>query len=68
MERPKQAATKVRDYRKYHLSGDLDKHIRGKVGQVVSQIEEMSTQQELEQKLEAQTEATRKLELEVAEM
>ena len=39
MERPKRAATKISDYRRYHLSGDLDTTLQGKVGEAVNNIE-----------------------------
>ena len=40
MERPKRTASKVTNYRTYHLSGDLDQTLQGKVGQVVNTFEE----------------------------
>ena len=62
MERTKRTASKVGNYRAYHLSGDLGEQIQGKVGQLVNSIEVMSTNQELEQELEAQREARKHLE------
>ena len=49
MDRPKRAATRVTDFRKYHLSGDLDQEVRGLVDNRVSQFE-MTTAEELKQK------------------
>ena len=66
MERPRRT-TKPVDYRKFHLSGDLDQKLQGKVGQLVNNLEEMSTNQELQQELEAQVEARKKLEAQAEE-
>ena len=41
MERPKRTASKVVNFRTYHLSGDLDKELQGRVGQVVNTFEEI---------------------------
>ena len=60
MERPKCAATKVTDFRQYHLSGDLDNTIKGLVDNRVSQFE-MATMEELKQKLEEEKEQSRKM-------
>ena len=60
MDRPKRAATKVTDFRKYHLSGDLDQEIKGLVDNRVQQFK-MSTAEELKQQLELEKEETRKL-------
>ena len=63
MDRPKRAASKVTDYRKYHLSGDLDKVLEGKVTQAIGNWEhqdnmaalgENATADEIRQALEAQ--------------
>ena len=40
MERTKRAASRVTNYRTFHLSGDLDTTLQGKVGQVVSSFED----------------------------
>ena len=47
MERPKCNATKIQDYRKYHLSGDLDNTLQGKVGEVVNWWEHKATMADL---------------------
>ena len=39
MERPKREASKVSNFRKYHLSGELEELIHGKVGSTVTQWE-----------------------------
>ena len=52
MERPRQAATKVTDFRKYHLSGDLDITLQGRVDTRISQFEMAKTQEELQKQLE----------------
>ena len=39
MDRPKRSNYRV-DYRRYHLSGDLDKTLQGKVGAAIDQFEE----------------------------
>ena len=48
------------DFRKYHLSADLDQEIKGVVDNRVQQFE-MSTAEELKQQLELEKEETRKL-------
>ena len=45
MDRPKRAASKVTDYRKYHLSGDLNISLSGRVESVVGQFEERTMSQ-----------------------
>ena len=52
MERPKRAATKVTDFRKYHLSGDLDIALQGRVDDRVNQFEMAKIQEELQMQLE----------------
>ena len=57
MDRPKRAASKVSDYRTYHLSGDLDKTLQGRVEQVihtleVSQDTDMSDAEKLQRELD----------------
>ena len=39
MDRPRRGATKVTDFCRYHLSGDLDDQLQGKVGQTVEHFE-----------------------------
>ena len=54
MDRPKHAAaTKITDFRRYHLSGDLNKSLVGVVDSRVTQFE-MASQEELQQQLEVQ--------------
>ena len=73
MDRPQcKAASKVSDYRKYHLSGDLDKQVQGKVGEKINAIEnttmahlEELTADQLEQKLQAEREEADKLQEQV---
>ena len=52
MDRPKRSATKVANYRTFHLSGDLDETLQGKVSQTISNFEENlnleTTQEEIE--------------------
>ena len=59
MERPKRAATRVTDFRKFHLSGNLDEEVQGLVDSRVN-LFEMATA-ELKQKLEQEREASRKI-------
>ena len=61
MERPKRAATKVTDFRRYHLSGDLDTTLQGRVDSRVSQFEMAKTQEELQQQLEEQKAQSKRL-------
>ena len=60
MERPKCAATKVTEFRQYHLSGDLDNTIKGLVDNRVSQFE-MATMEKLKQSLEGEKEQSKKM-------
>ena len=62
MDRPKRAATKVTDFRKYHLSGDLNKHIRGQVDSNIRHFEMVGAVEELKKQLEAEKEHSKKLE------
>ena len=64
MDRPKQAAAKVTDFRRYHLSGDLDQEVKGIVDEQVQHFE-MATADELRQQLEAEKEQNRKLQEDV---
>ena len=63
MERTKRAASKVTDYRRYHLSGDLNTSLVGKVGEAVSRIEDKMTQsaEEMKQLLQEKEEKSKKL-------
>ena len=47
MERPKRTATKVVNYRTFHLSGDLNTTLQGRVGQVINQWGQGNTMSEL---------------------
>ena len=67
MDRPKRAATKVTDFRRYHLSGDLDKELEGLVDNRVS-LFEMSSVEELKRQLEEERENSRKLQEDVEMM
>ena len=60
MDRTRRAASKVIDFRKYHLSGDLDQEVQGIVTNWVTQFE-MSTAEELKQQLEQEKEQSRRL-------
>ena len=40
MERPKRGASKVSDYRQYHLSGDLEEVVQGKVSEAIVKLEQ----------------------------
>ena len=46
MDRPKRAASKVGNYRHFHLSGDLNTSLQGKVDSVVDQFEALNMSQE----------------------
>ena len=61
MDRPKRAAAKVTDYRRYHLSGDLDQEIKGLVNSRVGQFEMAQSAEQLRAQLEEEKEASRKL-------
>ena len=43
MDRQHRAASKVTDYRKYHLSGDLDQVLQGRVSGAVTLFENTDT-------------------------
>ena len=60
MDRPKRAATKVTDFRKYHLSGNLDEELQGKVDTRVNQFEMASTTEELQKQLEEACQSNKK--------
>ena len=62
MDRPKRAAAaKVTDFRKFHLSGDLDKEVEGLVDTWVHQFEMTTNMEELRQQLETEKEQSKKL-------
>ena len=61
MERPKRAATKVTNFRKYHLSGNLDNEVQGIVDCRVNQPEMAASTEELKQKLEQEREQSKKM-------
>ena len=64
MDRPKRAAaTRITDFRKYHLSGDLDQEVQWLVNTRVTQFEMTTTNntEELKQQLEAEKEESRRL-------
>ena len=52
MDRAKRVATKVTDFRKYHLSGDLGETLRGRVNSHVTQYEMASEAEILSKELE----------------
>ena len=62
MDRPKRAAaSKVTNFRKFHLSGDLDTEISGLVDTRINQFEMATTAEELQKQLEEEREQSRKL-------
>ena len=61
MDRPRRAATKVTNFRSYHLSGDLDNQVQGLVESRIEQFDMASTD-ELKQQLEQERENNKKLE------
>ena len=60
MDRQCRAASKITNYRKYHLSGDLDKVVQGRVSGVVEQLENTTDMEEPSLK-EATTEQLQEL-------
>ena len=52
MDMPKRVANKVSDYRKYHLSGDLDETLQGTVDTRVNQFKMAKSNEELQKQLE----------------
>ena len=60
MDRPKRAATKVTDFRKYHLSGNLDEELQGRVDTRVNQFEMASTTEKLQKQLEEACQSNKK--------
>ena len=61
MDRPKRAATKVSDFRRYHLSGDLDIALQGRVDTRITQFEMTSMAEELQKELDNAKESNKKL-------
>ena len=55
MDRPRRAASKITDFRKYHLSGNLDCKIQGLV----------ETPKQLKEQLEEEKEASRRIQEDV---
>ena len=78
MDRQKRTASKVTDYRRYHLSGDLDQVVQGKVSEVVEQIEahnmstniipEDATPEQLQELLKEQKDNSAKLQQQLETM
>ena len=60
MDRPRRAATKVTDFRRYLLSRDLDEQLKGQVNNTVQIFEMAETMEELKQQLELEKENSRK--------
>ena len=65
MDRPKRAATKITDYRKYHLSGDLQQEVEGLVDTRVGQFEMALSAEQIKQQLEKEKETSQQLEEDV---
>ena len=65
-ERQKQAATKITDYRHYHLSGDLDNSLQGRVGEVIHQFENNMSQsvEDLQREIQEEEEKSKKMQQE----
>ena len=62
MDRPKRAAAmKITDFRHYHLSGDLNTELAGRVDTHISQFESTMSTEELRKQLEEDREAGRKV-------
>ena len=61
MDRPKRAATKVTDFRRYHLSGNLDEELKGRVDNRVSQFKMAQSAEELQRQLDEERESSRRL-------
>ena len=61
MDRPRQAATKVTDFRKYHLLGDLEEEVQGLVDTRVGQFEMAKTPEELQWQLEEEKKNSKKI-------
>ena len=61
MARPRRAASKITDFRRYHLSGDLDQEVHGLVDSRVTHFEMTATAEELKQRLETERQNSKKL-------
>ena len=59
MERPKCAAAKVKDFRRYHLSGDLNETLAGRVDNRITQFEMSSSMDKLQKALQEEKENSR---------
>ena len=68
MDRPKRAATKVTDFRKYHLSGDLDQTLQGRVDSRITQFKMAKCPEDLQQELEEEKAQSKRLMEEVEMM
>ena len=65
MDRPKRAATKVTDFHRYHLSGNLNEELQGRVDSRVTQFEMAQSAEELKKQLEEEKENSRRLQEDV---
>ena len=65
MERPCRVATKVTDFRRYHLSGDLDQEVEGLVDTRIGQFKMAKSNDQLQQQLETEKENSRQLQEDV---
>ena len=61
MDRPKRAATKVSDFCRYHLSGDLSEQLQGQVNLPIQHFEMAGGTDELKQQLENEKEHSKQL-------
>ena len=81
MDRQRRSASKITDYRRFHLSGDLDKIVQGKVSETVvllqgveptsmstNDIEESTSTEELQELLKEQKETSARLKQQVEAM
>ena len=78
MDRKKRSASKVTDYRKFHLSGDLDQVVQGKVSDTIKRLEntyegtnmseEEATPEQLQEMLREQKQNSDKLQQQVEAM
>ena len=59
MERPKCTAAKVKDFRRYHLSGDLNETLAGRVDNRITHFEMSSSMEELQKALQEEKENSR---------
>ena len=61
MDRPKRAITRISNYRKYHLLGDLEEVVQGKVTQTVEHIESLAEMSHKEVSDTSEEESTQQL-------